>query len=133
MSDGLSNMNVMHSCPSTGALCLCQYHATLPYFAVAATICLGLLGIGLARTCAKRSGNAVTMFYVFRNNIGEKARHTAALQQQRDAAQVDIGKVAAAMKAQRGRASLEQQLQHVSEQLSASQQAQRKVSWDHCY
>lgn len=72
------------------------------------------------------------MFYVFRNSIAEKANHLAALQQQRDDAQVDIGKVAAAMQTQHGRASLEQQLQYVSQQLSASQQAQRKVSWDHC-
>jgi len=85
------------------------------------------------KDCTKRSGNAKTMFCVFRISIAEKVNRVSALQQQRDAAQVDIGKVAAAMKAQRGRASLEQQLQHVSEQLSASQQAQRKVSWDHCY
>lgn len=124
----------MHSSQSTGALCLCQYHATLPYFAVAATICFGhrLLGIGLARTVQNDMAMPKTMLYVFRNSIAEKANHVAVLQQQRDGAQVDIGKVAAAMKAQRGRASLEQQLQHVSEQLSTSQQAQREVSWEHC-
>ncbi len=106
----------------------------MSHCAVAATVCLGhrLLGIGLARTIQK-DGSAESTLSVFRNSIAEKEKHTAALQQQRDAAQADVDKAALQLQeAQHGRASLEQQLQQVSEQLSASQQAQRKVSWDHC-
>ena len=123
----------MQSCQSTDTVfCLCQYHATLPYCAVAARLCLEPPGIGLARTVQK-DGNAKTMFYVFRNSMAKKEKHAAALQQQRDAAQADIDKVVLQVQeAQHGRASLEQQLQQVSEQLSVSQQAQRQVSWEHC-
>jgi septal ring factor EnvC (AmiA/AmiB activator) len=89
-------------------------------------------GLGLARI-AHKDGSAESTFYVFRNSIAEKEKHAAALQQQRDAAQADIDKAASQLQeAQQGRAILEQQLQQVSEQLSASQQAQRKVSWHHC-
>ena len=68
-----------------------------------------------------------------RESIAQSEQHAAELQAQCDAAQTDMSETASQLReALHGRSSLENQLQQVAKQLSASEQLQIEVS-EHCY
>ena len=74
------------------------------------------------------NADVATTIPICRESSSQHRQHTAKLQQQLDSLQADLGKAASQMKLEQdAKASLEQQLQQLSEQLEARLQQNTQV------